>query len=148
MRAARREIRALQAIERACYPPSVLEEADPLGDLVADGARYRVLRHGTAPVGYIMVMGPEDGGPGVYVADLAILPGHRRHPSVWRQAIGWLGKALEGQPRVEAHCRAASRGMLIRFLQRMGYSVTATDLHDFFPGEVVAHVVGRREGGA
>lgn len=138
----RRLVRELARIERACYPAGLLEETTPMGELLADAVAYTVLRSAGKVVGYCIAEPDDDGG--VYVSDLAILPEARRVTSVWRQLLAWFDEELGGYARVSADCRGTSADITLRLLRRKGYTVSARVVEDYYGGEDVVEVVGRR----
>lgn len=131
-------LRQVAAIERACYPRSVLAATERATTIMCGpSARFVVAHHNGKAVGYAIV---EVAGSYGYVADLAVLPSHRRTPSVWKQLLSFIRESIVNCRVVEADCRETSRGMTIRVLERLGYRVYSTTDDDFFPGEVVTSI--------
>lgn len=131
-------LRQVAAIERACYPRSVLEATERATTIMCGpSARFVVAYHKGKAVGYAIV---ELEGSYGYVAELAVLPSHRRTPSVWKQILSFLRGVIVNCRVVEADCRETSRGLAIRELERLGYKVSSTLCDDLFPGEIVTSI--------
>lgn len=139
----RRDMAAVSAIEAECYPVSVLEDAIPAADNVLyDGHSYRLVRCNGAPAGYVTLEWLSRGR--AYVSDLAVLPQYRHRPSVWKELLTWLNAQLASANEVSADCRSTSASVTIRLLERAGMKVTTTTFENWFEGEMVTNVVGRR----
>jgi ribosomal protein S18 acetylase RimI-like enzyme len=79
-----------------------------------------------------------------YISDLAVLPQYRHRPSVWKELLAWLNAQLVDAYEVSADCRVTSADITIRLLERAGMEVTTTTVENWFEGEMVTYVVGRR----
>lgn len=137
------DMAAIAAIEAECYPASVLEDAIPAADTVLyDGHSYRLVRCNGAPAGYVTLEWLSRGR--AYISDLAVLPQYRHRPSVWKELLTWLNAQLASAYEVSADCRSTSSNITIRLLERAGLEVTTTTFENWFEGEEVTYVVGRR----
>lgn len=139
----RRDMAAIAVIEAGCYPASVLEDAIPAADTILyDGHSYRLVRCNGAPAGYVTLEWLSRGR--AYISDLAVLPQYRHSPSVWKELLTWLNAQLADAYEVSADCRVTSADITIRLLERAGMKVTTATFENWFEGEMVTNVIGRR----
>lgn len=137
------DMAAIAVIEAGCYPASVLEDAVPAVDTILyDGHSYRLVRCNGVPAGYVTLEWLSKGR--AYISDLAVLPEYRHRPSVWKELLTWLLSRLTDAYEVSADCRKTSAHLTIRLLERAGMKVTTTTFENWFEGEMVTNVIGRR----